>query len=96
MGQAPGGSWDFVFLQPRIVLPPSWLSLSELLKEGWYQEGSANSMPVGSGGQKHLESPKMFFFSPKLRQSAIHPEKGLKSPLTGLYLVVSWLTFRIM
>jgi hypothetical protein len=28
MGQALGGFWDFVFLQPRLALPPSWLSLS--------------------------------------------------------------------
>ena len=51
---------------------------------------------VGSGRREHLYDPKMFFFSRKLRQSAIHQAKGLKSPLTGLYLVVSWLTFRNM
>ena len=67
-----------------------------ILKKGWYQEGSSNSMPVESGRRKHIEGPKLFFLSRKLRQSAIHQEKGPKSPLTGLYLVVSWLTFRIM
>ena len=96
MGQAPGGFWSFVFSQPRPALPPSRLSIVLELKKGWYQEVDFNSMPVGSGRRKHLQDPKMFFFSRKFRQSAIHPAQQPKSPLTGLYLVVSWLTFRII
>ncbi len=87
---------EFCFFAATSYFTAELVFSFRILKKGWYQEGDGNSMTVGSGRRRHLYDPKMFFFPRKLRQLAIHQEKGPKSPLTGLYLVVSWLTFRIM